>query len=88
MERQIDDKDKTISFLQEELVARRGAVSALEKIIDAFGDNAQASLLSAENEKHRMNQTRDKQQGSEPAEVVHDIHSEQKEGNQAPDYRV
>lgn len=88
LEKQIDDKDKTISFLQEELVARRGAVSALEKIIDAFGDNAQASLLSAENEKQRMDQSRDNQQGSEPAEVVHDIHSDQKEDNYAPDYRV
>ncbi len=79
--RQINDKDKTVLFLQEELVARRGAVSALEKIIDAFGDNAQASLLSAKTERQRMNQTRDNQQGSEATEIVHEFHSVENQDN-------
>ena len=88
LERQVDDKDKTILFLQGELVARRGAVSALEKIIDAFGDNAQASLLTAENEKQRMNQSRDNQQGSEAPEIIHDIHSDDDEANRSHHYGV
>ena len=79
LQRQVDDKDKTIEFLQGELVARRGAVSALEKIIDAFGDNAQASLLSAKNEKQRMTHARENQKGSEQAEIIREFRSVEKQ---------
>lgn len=75
LEKQIDDKDKTILFLEDELVARRGAVSALEKIIDAFGDNSKASLLTAENEKREIDFHHNNRGRGADVQVVRDTHS-------------
>lgn len=54
LKQQIADKDEDITFLREELRERRSAVNALEKLVDAFGKNAETARLTAANEERRM----------------------------------
>ncbi len=74
LEKQIGDKDKIILFMQEELTSRRGAVTALEKIIGAFDNNSKASLLNAQNEKKKMDFQHENQSGEVAPEIVQDVH--------------
>lgn len=53
-EKQLEAKDKQIEFLQEELIDRRSATKALEKLVEAFKTNSDATLLNAQTEQRRM----------------------------------
>ncbi len=76
------DKDKLIerleghiTFLQEELAHRRTTDTALQDVIAAFGNNARAQLLTAENKQHELNQDQE-------VTSSHVVHSPEGEGDE------
>lgn len=72
-EKQLEAKDKQIDFLQEELVDRRSATKALEKLVEAFKTNSDATLLNAQTEQRRME---DRSKPMEPDYTVKNAETE------------